>query len=121
MGLRIFSGDHTELNRTVLQIEQLKSQANPDDAQLTVLIERKKQISGQLIEGSLLGRMGHAVEPVVKPLGWDWKIGVGAIASFPAREVIIATLGTIYSLGSEVGEDDPSLMNAIRDAQWPDG
>ena len=65
--------------------------------------------------------MGHAIEPVVKPLGWDWKIGVGAIASFPAREVIVATLGTIYSLGSEVDEEDAGLLGAIRGAEWPDG
>jgi ferrous iron transport protein B len=82
---------------------------------------QKNQLSAQLIEGSFLGRMGHAIEPVVKPLGWDWKIGVGAIASFPAREVIVATLGTIYSLGSEVKAEDAGLLGAIRNSEWPDG
>jgi ferrous iron transport protein B len=57
----------------------------------------------------------------VKPLGWDWKIGVGAIASFPAREVIIATLGTIYSLGGEVDAEDEGLQGALQKSKWPDG
>ena len=65
--------------------------------------------------------MGHAIEPVVRPLGWDWKIGVGVIASFPAREVIIATLGTIYSLGGDVGEEDASLTEQLRAAKHADG
>lgn len=57
----------------------------------------------------------------MRPLGWDWKIGVGAIASFPAREVIIATLGTIYSLGADVDEEDEGLVEAMQRATWPDG
>ncbi len=75
--------------------------------------------SAGLLEGSLLGQVGHAIEPVVAPLGWDWKIGVGAVASFPAREVIIATLGTIYSLGGDA--DEEGLVGAIRASKHEDG
>jgi ferrous iron transport protein B len=50
---------------------------------------------------SLLGRVGHAIEPVVRPLGYDWKIGVSIAASFAAREVFVSTMGTIYGVGSE--------------------
>ena len=78
-------------------------------------------LGGEAIEKSFLGYAGHAIEPVVRPLGWDWKIGVGVIASFPAREVIIATMGTIYSLGGEVAEDDEGLRDALVNANWPDG
>ena len=78
-------------------------------------------LSGRLIEQSFLGRAGQAIEPLVRPLGWDWKIGVGVIASFPAREVIIATLGTIYSLGGDVEADDEGLHAAIARSRWPDG
>jgi ferrous iron transport protein B len=56
---------------------------------------------------SFLGRAGHAFEPVVEPLGYDWKIGVSIISSFAAREVFVATMGTIYGVGS--GEDETSL------------
>ncbi len=70
---------------------------------------------------SVLGRLGRAIEPVVKPLGWDWRIGVGVIASFPAREVIVGTLGTIYSLGGSVDAENEGLQAAIQEATWPDG
>ena len=50
-------------------------------------------------EQSYLGQLGHAIEPAVRPLGWDWRIGVAALASFPAREVVIGTLGILYQTG----------------------
>ena len=77
--------------------------------------------TSRLIEESLLGQLGHLIEPAVRPLGWDWRIGVGAIASFPAREVFIATLGTIYSLGGDGDEEDSGLQGAMRASTWPDG
>ena len=81
-------------------------------------LEGKK--AGALLEQSFLGRAGHFIEPTVKPLGWDWRIGMAVIASFPAREIIVATLGTVYSLG-EVDESSHSLQDALRSATWPDG
>jgi len=67
---------------------------------------------------SVLGRVGQALEPVFAPLGWDWRIGVAALASFPAREVIVGTLGIIYEVG-EVDDDEgeESLRGAIR-SEW---
>lgn len=90
-------------------------------APLSTAIDRRNQLASQLLEQSVLGRLGHGLEPVVKPLGWDWRLGVAVVASFPAREVVIATLGTIYSLGSDVAEDDASLRNVLQSATWPDG
>ncbi len=55
----------------------------------------------QQLEHSLLGQVGHAIEPLVRPLGYDWKIGVSIAASFAAREVFVSTMGTIYGVGSE--------------------
>ena len=76
------------------------------------------QMSGELLAQSYLGRMGKAIEPLVRPLGWDWRIGMATLASFPAREVIVAALGTIYSMGDEASE---SLRDALQGATWPDG
>ena len=57
----------------------------------------------------LLGRAGLFLEPAFRPLGWDWKIGMAALASFPAREVIVGTLGIIYDVGDvdtkAIGDD----------------
>ncbi|WP_232107227.1 ferrous iron transport protein B [Gimesia alba] len=102
-------------------MKELESQKEVLAAEQSALFERQNHVSSQLVESSFLGRAGHWIEPAVKPLGWDWKIGVGVIASFPAREVIISTLGTIYSLGGDVGEEDESLIGSIRSATWPDG
>lgn len=79
------------------------------------------RLNGRLLETSVLGRFGRSIEPLVEPLGWDWRVGVGVIASFPAREVIIATLGTIFSLGSDVDEESEGLRDAMRSARRPDG
>jgi ferrous iron transport protein B len=57
----------------------------------------------QQLSQSALGRIGHAIEPAVRPLGYDWKIGVSMVASFAAREVFVSTMGTIYSASSDEG------------------
>jgi ferrous iron transport protein B len=79
-------------------------------------------VAGAYQRQSILGRAGQWIEPVVRPLGWDWRIGCAAIASFPAREVIIATLGVIYNLGSEVDleadNDRTRLQTALQQATW---
>jgi ferrous iron transport protein B len=73
---------------------------------------------------SFLGRAGQWIEPVVRPLGWDWRIGSAAIASFPAREVVMGVLGVIYSLGADVDvgatEDQNRLQDRLRAARWDD-
>jgi ferrous iron transport protein B len=70
---------------------------------------------------SLLGRLGRLVEPVVRPLGWDWRLGCAAIASFPAREVVLGTLGVIYNLGDVdpgAAEGSSALVRRLRAATW---
>jgi ferrous iron transport protein B len=66
----------------------------------------------QALAGSAAGRLGHAIEPLIKPLGYDWKIGIGIISSFAAREVFVGTMSVIYSI--ENGEaDTPALRTAM--------
>jgi ferrous iron transport protein B len=77
--------------------------------------------AGIRLRESYLGQAGHAIEPLVRPLGWDWKIGMATLASFPAREVIIAALGTIYNLGNEQSEESVELRSAMQAERWPDG
>ena len=71
------------------------------------------------LEQSWLGRAGHFVEPVFKPLGWDWRVSSAVIAGFPAREVVVAVLGTVYAVGDDAEES--TLSERLRSAQWPDG
>jgi ferrous iron transport protein B len=117
-----FPASHAALNQLDAQIEELESSENGvEESQLAPLKEQRNQVSAELMSRSVLGRAGQAIEPVVRPLGWDWKIGVSVIASFPAREVVIGTLGTIYSLGGEVDEESKDLEGALQAATWPDG
>ena len=75
--------------------------------------------SAAQMEQSWLGRMGRTIEPVFKPLGWDWRVSSAVIAGFPAREVVVAVMGTIYAVGSDA--DEQSLSEKLRSAKWPDG
>jgi ferrous iron transport protein B len=66
------------------------------------------------------GRLGHAIEPVLAPLGFDWKIGVGLIGAFAAREVFVATLGLVYGI-DQAGDDDAPLRDKLRAETRADG
>ncbi len=74
------------------------------------------QTARAALESSLAGRVGHAIEPAIAPLGFDWKIGVGLVASLAAREVIVSTLAQIYAASDE----GTSLREAIRSDVAPD-
>jgi ferrous iron transport protein B len=72
------------------------------------------------IQNSFAGRAGRVIEPLIKPLGFDWKIGIGLIASFAARETIISTLSIVYNVGDDA-ENKSSLVDALRGAKRADG
>ncbi len=71
---------------------------------------------------SLLGRLGRVIEPAVRPLGWDWRIGCAVLASFPQREVVVATLGVMYNRGQQVDVESAAgqsrLQLQLRRATW---
>ncbi len=72
---------------------------------------------------SYLGRIGKALEPAVAPLGWDWRIGMAALASFPAREVMVGHLGIIFGQGQgDAGEENyrERLRQPLIDVTWDD-
>ena len=117
-----FPGSHTQQYELTAKIESLQAEDEVANAAAIEELSAKLNLqNSQLLERSFLGRAGMAIEPLVKPLGWDWRIGIGVIASFPAREVVIATLGTIYSLGGDVDAESDGLRDTLRAATWPDG
>ena len=73
------------------------------------------------LKHSFAGKLGHAIEPVIQPLGFDWKIGVALIASFAAREVLVSTLSIIYNVGKDENEESETLIAAVRDAKDDNG
>ncbi|MDZ4853030.1 MAG: ferrous iron transport protein B [Pirellulaceae bacterium] len=123
-----FPGDHKNEIAMTLDLAA-KEQATESDgvsnaeneSAIDVLQGKLNETKGELIEVSYLGQFGKVLEPAFHAVGWDWKIGVGVIASFPAREVIIATLGTIYSLGGDVNEESGTLKSQLQASRWPDG
>ena len=74
----------------------------------------------EVLAHSIGGRMGHAIEPAIRPLGYDWKIGIGLVASFAAREVFVSTMGQIYNI-EDAKEDNEDLRTQMRDERRADG
>jgi ferrous iron transport protein B len=73
------------------------------------------------LQHSFAGRIGHVIEPVIKPLGFDWQIGIGILSSFAAREAVVSTLSIVYGLGEGGGEHPKSLYDTLQHAVRSDG
>jgi len=74
------------------------------------------------LQNSFAGKVGHVIEPVIAPLGYDWQIGIGIISSFAAREVIVSTLAIVYGVGKDAAESNrTSLYDTLRQAKRTDG
>lgn len=76
--------------------------------------ELQALIDGERLRQSYGGRLGHLLEPLIAPLGYDWKIGIGLVASFAAREVLVSTLGLVYGIGKDADEESAGLREALR-------
>src|ERR1017187_9212631 len=81
------------------------------------------ELAGEKLRHSFAGRMGHFIEPAIAPLGFDWKMGIGIISSFAAREVFVSTMSTVYNVGSadESESGKPALAQTLRMQTRPDG
>lgn len=90
--------------------------ANGEPAPAEDVVKESEQL-----KHSFAGKLGHTIEPVIQPLGFDWKIGVALIASFAAREVLVSTLSIIYNVGKDADAESTTLVSAIRDAKRDDG
>ncbi len=82
---------------------------------------RSEGTKAEQITHSAAGQLGQVIEPVIKPLGYDWKIGIGLIASFAAREVFVSTMSEIYSIEDDDEETHQKLRDQLKEAAWPDG
>lgn len=87
------------------------------DAKLAEIDARE---NGAQLRYSVAGRLGHVIEPAIAPLGFDWRIGVGILGAFAAREVFVGTLGVVFDIG-DADETSLPLRETLRAATWPDG
>jgi ferrous iron transport protein B len=83
--------------------------------------EINKERSTALLENSYAGLLGKAIEPVITPLGYDWKIGIALITSFAAREVFVGTMATLYSVGEDNDQNSSTLRQKMAAATRQDG
>jgi ferrous iron transport protein B len=81
--------------------------------------EMEEKLASVRLENSYIGILGHSIEPVIKPLGYDWKMGISLITSFAAREVFVGSMAAIYSVGEDF-EENNALVDRLREERWAD-
>lgn len=107
-------GPKSKMDAVHAKYEQLVRQQPANASRLN------KEKGTELLQNSFAGIMGQAIEPVIKPLGYDWKIGIALITSFAAREVFVGTMATLYSVEDDGGES-LMLREKMQNARYPDG
>jgi ferrous iron transport protein B len=107
-------GPGNRMKNLTQQYEQLKQQPNANAEQLD------REFATARLENSYAGILGKSIEPVIAPLGYDWKIGIALITSFAAREVFVGTMATLYSVGDQ-DENDLRLRDKMKAAKKEDG
>lgn len=108
-------GPKEKMAGVTAKYEQL-IKANPQQAG-----ELEKQRKTELLQSSFAGILGKSIEPAIRPLGYDWKIGIALITSFAAREVFVGTMATLYSVGEDADENNTTLRQKMAAAVREDG
>lgn len=98
--------------------EPLLAKVDPKSEEAAVL---NKEFQSARLSNSYAGMLGHSIEPAIRPLGFDWKIGIALITSFAAREVFVGTMATLYSVGEDPNNNNATLREKLSSATWPDG
>jgi ferrous iron transport protein B len=99
---------------------QVVEQSFAGELQKEKLLQIDQEEAGAFLENSYMGKMGKAIEPAIAPMGFDWKMGVGVLTAFAAREIFVSTMGIVYHLG-DVDEESAGLREKLRSAKKPDG
>ncbi|MBN1968511.1 MAG: ferrous iron transport protein B [Candidatus Delongbacteria bacterium] len=95
--------------------EQIKEEMGSEISEIEILKESERQ------ENSYIGKIGHIIEPVIAPLGFDWKIGVALVTGLAAKEVVVSTMGVLYQADLEADETSESLMGKLQSQEFPVG
>jgi ferrous iron transport protein B len=106
------------------ELEQQLSETSSEGARTEIeeqIAELEATHASSTTRHSYAGRLGRAIEPIIEPLGFDWKIGVGIISAFAAREVFVSTMGVVFGVGEDVDEQSRDLREKIWSDTWPDG
>lgn len=116
-------GPNKKMKAVQARYERLQTELPPVEGALKEKmadsLDRAKK--AEYLENSYAGMLGKAIEPVIKPLGYDWKIGIALITSFAAREVFVGTMATLYSVGDEKEDSDRLLRDKMKEARTLNG
>jgi ferrous iron transport protein B len=106
------------------QREAARAAVGPNDTRLEAqLDEIDHEEAGAKLRDSIAGRLGRLIEPAIAPLGFDWKMGIGIVSSFAAREVFVSTMSVVYNVGDDRGDEEmtKSLAESMRSQRREDG
>ena len=109
----------TDYDAQISKIELNTSLSQSEKTEAIADIELSKE--GERQEQSYIGRMGHSIEPVIKPLGFDWKIGVSIITGLAAKEIVVSTMGVLYHADFNIDETSETLVDKLQQQEYTSG
>ena len=96
---------------------QKTCECSPEEAQA----KAETQAKANILQNSVAGKVGHAIEPIISPLGYDWRVGIGLLSAYAAREVFVSTMSILYNVGKDEGAESDSLLEGVRNAKRDNG
>lgn len=108
-----YSKDYTRL----ISLEQEKG----TEQSVSQIVLLSQQMESERQQHSFIGRLGMAIEPVIRPLGFDWKMGISLVTGFAAKEIVVSTMGVLYQADTNGGGGSASLQERIRDEVYTEG
>ncbi|MCR5115859.1 MAG: ferrous iron transport protein B [Bacteroidales bacterium] len=119
--LEYFPHNSAQEQRYAQQIEQVQADKSLNEAQMAYRVDSLNRLSDAYHnENSYIGRFGHFIEPMVRPCGFDWHIGVALCTGIAAKEVVVSTLGVLYQ-ADDAEENEVSLSEKMKEQYWPEG
>ncbi|MEZ4271997.1 MAG: ferrous iron transport protein B [Myxococcota bacterium] len=112
-GLMTFPQEGIAPHLYAQRVEAIQAASYDTSEQAAAMAQLEREDRSVRLRNSFAGHVGHWLEPVIAPLGFDWRIGIGLVASFAAREILVSTLGQVYALDSDVAADSPALRDAL--------
>jgi ferrous iron transport protein B len=112
---------NVEFSRDYNQLITLEEQKDPEQSASQIML-LTQQMESERQQHSYIGRLGVAIEPVIRPLGFDWKMGISLVTGFAAKEIVVSTMAVLYQADPNVGKDGSvSLQNRIKEQVYTEG
>ena len=111
---------HVEYSRDYEQLISVEQEKDAEHAEIQIAkLSQEMELERQ--QHSYIGQLGMAIEPVIRPLGFDWKMGISLLTGFAAKEIVVSTMGVLYQADTDVGEGSASLQERLREQVYTEG